>query len=57
MFPLGVVGGFQEITSVKSSGEFVCKSVTGPDTGIEIEQCHLYKILNYPVVYIATNIL
>ena len=36
MFPLGVVGGLQEITSVELSGEFACKSVTGPDTGIKV---------------------
>ena len=45
MFPLGVVGGLQEITSVKSSGEIVCKSVTGPDTAEMLCNLHL---TNYP---------
>ena len=35
MFPLGVVGGLQEITSVELSGECVCKSLTGPDTAVK----------------------
>ena len=39
MFPLGVVGGLQEITSVELSGECVCKSLTGPDTVVK------YKII------------
>ena len=55
MFPLGVVGGLQETTSVELSGEFVCKSVTGPDTGIKwnvkfiapIGQKNLRLLVNY----------
>ena len=58
MFPLGVVGGLQEITSIELFGEFVCKSLTGPDTGIEIEQCYLYSyILTYHYNYSNTVIM
>ena len=41
MFPLGVVGGLQEITSVELSGEFVCKSLTGPDTAEYAVKCYI----------------
>ena len=42
MSPLGVAGGLQEITSVKLSGEYVRKSLTGPDTA-EMS-CNLYLV-------------
>ena len=47
MFPLGVVGGLQEITSVKSSGEFACKSLTGPDTAGHVVKCY---VIHYPCI-------
>ena len=45
MFPLGVVGGLQEITSVKSSGEFACKSLTGPDTAEYVVKCQIVHLI------------